>query len=258
MKKKFGQNFLHNIQIIKKIISSANIKKNSNVLEVGPGNGSLTKEIIKKNPKNYTAIEIDKSLNEKLSLFFKNSKYSIIYEDALKFNEKKLLYDKTILISNLPYNISIPLLIKWIYQIEENPWYERMVLMFQKEVAERIISNENSKKFGRISVLASAFFKIKRIADVKKECFFPIPKIDSSILIFEPLKIKKINYNEIKILEIICQILFSNRRKKLKKKLLSIFTTNKIKQNNLDIYFNLRVENLNKDIFYKLVKIYSS
>lgn len=258
MKKKYGQNFLKNNKIIDKIINVANINEGSNILEIGPGNGALSKEIIKKKPKKYIAVEIDKTLDKYLSSIFLNRKYKLIYDDALNFDEKKYFTKDAILISNLPYNISIPLLIKWIYQIENSPWYNKMILMFQKEVGERIISKENTKKFGRITLLASAFFKITKIIDVNKNDFHPVPKIDSMVLLLEPLKKKMINFNEIKALELLSHELFNNRRKKLKNKILKLFNKDIIKKNSLEKIYELRAENLNKETFYKLVKIFNS
>ena len=167
MKKKFGQNFLTDEYIIQKIINTANLSKNSNVLEIGPGDGALSKEIIKKKPLNYIAVEIDKSLENRLNKLFMNTSYQVIFTDALKFNEINYFKDNLILISNLPYNISLPLFIKWTHLTANFTWCSRMILMFQREVAERIIASENSKKYGRISLFASAFYKIIKIFENK-------------------------------------------------------------------------------------------
>lgn len=256
MKKEYGQNFLINSKIIQEIICNAKITNKSNILEIGPGDGALTKEIIKKKPKNYIAVEIDTTLKEKLENIFKDTNYKLIFENALNFNEKKYFSKNTIVISNLPYNISIPLLIKWTRQSAQKKWCDKFILMFQKEVAERIISSENSKKYGRITLLCSAFFKIQKLLDVDKKSFYPVPKVDSSILIFKPLTKKKISYNDINILEKLSLLFFNNRRKKIKKKIQSLYSKKVIDENKLYDLFNLRAENLPPDTFYKLVKIY--
>lgn len=256
MKKEYGQNFLINSKIIQEIISNAKITNKSNILEIGPGDGALTKEIIKKKPKNYIAVEIDTTLKEKLENIFKDTNYKLIFENALNFDEKKYFSKNTIVISNLPYNISIPLLIKWTHQCAQQKWCDKFILMFQKEVAERIISSENSKKYGRITLLCSAFFKIQKLFDVDKKNFHPVPKVDSSILIFKPLTKKKISYNDINILEKLSLLFFNNRRKKIKKKIQSLYSKKVIDENKLYNLFNLRAENLPPDTFYKLVKIY--
>ena len=257
MKKKFGQNFLINFDIISKIIIHAKINKHSDVLEIGPGDGALSKEIVKKKPSKYIAVEIDYLLKNKIEKIFNNTNYKLIFEDALKFDEQFFFKNKIILISNLPYNISIPLLIKWTYLTSSYSWCSRMILMFQKEVADRIISNENSKKFGRISILVSAFFKITKLFDVPKENFFPVPKVNSSVLLFEPLQKKKITSENLKALELLSHELFKNRRKKIKNKLKKLFNDSEIKSNNLEKLYDLRAENLNKSIFYNLAKILS-
>ena len=221
--KKYGQNFLTNPHIIKKIISSSKISKKTNVLEIGPGDGSLTREIIKIQPKNFIAVEIDQLLNEKLKIFFLKNKYKLVFQDALIFKENNYFSENFTIISNLPYNISLALLVKWIYQINNSVFADKMILMFQKEVADRILSEHNSKKYGRISILGSAFYSIKKITDVNKNDFFPVPKVDSSVLCFDKLKKNRIEFNDIKYLEKITYHLFSNRRKKIKKKLQNIF-----------------------------------
>ena len=116
MKKKFGQNFLRNDSIIKKIITIAEIDENSTVYEIGPGDGALTKEIINKNPKKFLAVEIDLSLKEQLNKLLVKKQHNILFVDALKFDEPSHFTSDTIVIGNLPYNISLKLLIKWIYQ----------------------------------------------------------------------------------------------------------------------------------------------
>jgi len=255
MKKKYGQNFLTNQSIVKEIIQAAEIKNNDEILEIGPGDGILTKEIINKNPKKFIAIEIDKSLKINLETLFKkktNHKYEMLFKDALQFDET-LKFDKNFkIISNLPYNISLPLLIKWINQLNKNPVAKKMILMFQKEVAERILAKINSKKYGRISILSSVFYSIKKITDVDKSNFFPIPKVNSTVLLFDLLKKPMLNISNIEYLQKITLELFNNRRKKLKKKLQKIFSNEIINKNFLEELFDLRAENLTPNIYCKL------
>ena len=203
MKKKFGQNFLVNQTVVKKIIEASNINSNDNILEIGPGDGALTKEIIKKKPNTFIAVEIDRSLMSTLQVLFnkKKNNYELILADALKFDESSKFSNNFKIISNLPYNISLPLLIKWIDQLKKIPFANKMILMFQKEVAERILANKDSKKYGRISVLCSSFYDIKKIVDVDKKDFFPIPKVNSVVLSFDPLKKFKIDIDHIEFLK---------------------------------------------------------
>ena len=255
MKKKFGQNFLINQRIVKKIIEASNININDDILEIGPGDGVLTKEIIKKKPNKFIALEIDRSLNDRLNVLFdkkKNNNYELIFEDALKFDESSKFSNNFKIISNLPYNISLPLLIKWIDQSKKLPFAHKMILMFQKEVAERILANTDSKKYSRITILCSSFYHIKKIIDVDKKDFFPIPKVNSIVLSFDHLKKPKIDISSIEFLKKITFELFNSRRKKLKKKIQSLFSDEIIKHNYLDKLYDLRVENLTVDIFCKL------
>jgi 16S rRNA (adenine1518-N6/adenine1519-N6)-dimethyltransferase len=255
MKKSFGQNFLKEQSVIDKIIKSSRINKDSIVYEVGAGDGALSKEIIKINPKEYLAIEIDTLLIPGLKKLFTKEHHKLINEDALKFNETFFFKKDVTIISNLPYNISIKLLLKWIYQYSTNPWIAHMVLMFQKEVCERILSNENSKKYGRISLINSAFFDTSKVLDVDKKFFFPSPKVDSAVIEFTPLKKNIIDSKSIHKLEYLSRNLFFNRRKKLKNKIKKIFEEKTIEKFELNKYFNLRAENLNKETFYFLAKL---
>ena len=150
-KKKLGQNFLINKDIIKKIADIGNINKNSSIIEIGPGSGSLTEELLKRNPKEIFAIEFDKDLTSHLDKIKNNySNFNYKISDALTFNEKSIFKKNSIIFGNLPYNIPLKLLIKWIYSDPWPPFYDQMILMFQKEVAERIIATPNHKKYGRI------------------------------------------------------------------------------------------------------------
>ena len=254
MKKKFGQNFLINQTVVKKIIEASNINSNDDILEIGPGDGVLTKEIIKKKPNKFIAVEIDRSLMSTLQVLFnkKKNNYELILADALKFDERSKFSNNFKIISNLPYNISLPLLIKWIDQLKKIPFANKMILMFQKEVAERILANTNTKKYGRISILCSSFYHIKKVMDVDKKDFFPIPKVNSVVLSFDPLKKSKISIDNLEFLKRISFELFNNRRKKLKKKIQSLFSHEIIKFNRLDKLYDLRAENLTVDIFCKL------
>ena len=255
MKKKYGQNFLINQSIVKEIIKAADIQTYDEILEIGPGDGILTREIINKKPRKLISIEIDKSLKKNLEGLFAvktNNGYELLFMDALQFNENSKFNNEYKIISNLPYNISLPLLIKWIKQLNKKPVAKKMVLMFQKEVADRILANINSKKYGRISILSSAFYDIRKITDVDKKNFFPIPKVNSTILLFDLLKKPLLNISYISYLEKITTELFSSRRKKLKKKLQKIFSNEIINKNFLYQLFDLRAENIKPDIYFKL------
>ena len=253
-KKSLGQNFLTDTNIINKIISLIEIK-NENILEIGPGTGNLTLEILKKSPKKLTVIEKDSNLANLLQKRFFN-KINIINEDVLKIDENNLEKDKLIVFGNLPYNISTEILSKWILNINNNKfWFKNLILMFQKEVADRIISKFNSKNYGRISILANWKLDIIKICDVKPSSFYPKPKIDSSVLLFKP----KLNFSSLKNpknLEKITRIFFMHRRKMLKKPYNYFFNGNPKVANKLKIDLNLRPQNLNFETYYKLTEEY--
>ena len=159
------------------------------------------------------------------------------------------------IISNLPFNISSELVIKWCKIQNSYNCIDSMVLMFQKELAERIIAKKDTKKFGRLSILCNAFFSIKKKLLVSKNNFFPIPKVDAMVLNFIPHKINKIKKNNFEKLEKITRIFFNERRKKNKKKIIKIFLLVKLKNIILKNFIILRAENIDKEIFFKLSNI---
>ena len=252
-KKSLGQNFLVDQNIIRKITNIIDIK-NKYVLEVGPGTGNLTSSILKKNPKKIFVVEKDNNLSIKLSNEFKNQ-ITIINDDILNINENLICSEKLIVFGNLPYNISTEILCKWILNLNnEKIWFTNLILMFQKEVADRIISKYNSSSYGRLSILANWKLNIKKIIDIKPKSFSPSPRIDSTLLFFSKKNnfINLINpYN----LEKITRIFFNQRRKMIKKPYYSLFSDDKIaKKLNLDL--NLRPQNLDYDDYYNLAYEY--
>ena len=160
-KKSLGQNFLIDKKIINVIVDTINIKDKM-VLEVGPGTGNLTKALFEKKPKKLFVIEKDKNLASLLRTEFKN-KISVLNADILKINENIISDEKLIVFGNLPYNISTEILCKWILNLnDEKIWFSNLILMFQKEVADRIISNYNCSNYGRLSILANWKLDIKK------------------------------------------------------------------------------------------------
>ena len=253
-KKSLGQNFLINQDIIKKIINVVDIK-NKNVLEIGPGTGNLTLEILRKTPKKVILIEKDTNLSNLLQKKFKEN-VEIINEDILKINENILCDQSLIVFGNLPYNISTEILSKWILNLNKNKiWFSYLILMFQKEVADRIISKFNTKDYGRLSVLANWRLKIRKIIDVDAASFRPKPKVDSTVLFFEPKK-NFFEFKNPKNLEKITRIFFMHRRKMIKKPYKQLFDNNENIAFQMGIDLNLRPQNLNFDTYYELTKKY--
>ena len=188
-KKSLGQNFLIDKNILEKITNLTDIKDKL-VLEIGPGTGNLTSYILKKNPKKIFVIEKDYELATNLKKKFQDQ-LIIINEDILKVDETTIFKDKVTVFGNLPYNISTEILSKWIINLKDFFWFECLVLMFQKEVADRIIAEFNTTKYGRLSIISNWKLKIKKVFDINPEAFSPKPKVMSSVLIFYPKKNEK-------------------------------------------------------------------
>ena len=252
-KKSLGQNFLIDKNIIEKIVNTTDIS-NKTILEIGPGTGNLTSYIFKKNPKKLFVIEKDNELSRNLEKKFDNE-IIIINDDVLKVDETKLFKEKVTVFGNLPYNISTEILSKWILNLNDNFWFECLVLMFQKEVADRIIAEFNTSNYGRLSIICNWKLNIKKICDIKPEAFYPKPKIDSSLLFFSPKK-KFIKINYPTNLEKITRVFFNQRRKMLKKPFNQLFNGNKKILEKLKINLNLRPQNLDLETYYKLASEY--
>ena len=252
-KKSLGQNFLIDKNILEKIVSIIDIK-DKNILEIGPGTGNLTSYILNKNPKKFFVIEKDDELAINLKNKFDN-KLIIINDDVLNVDETNLFEDKLIVFGNLPYNISTEVISKWIINLGNNFWFESLILMFQKEVANRIIAKFNTSNYGRLSIICNWKLNIKKICDIKSESFSPKPKIDSSLLFFYPKK-DFIKIEDPNNLEKITRIFFNQRRKMLKKPYNQLFNGDQKVLKKLNIDLNLRPQNLNFDTYYKLALEY--
>ena len=256
-KKSLGQNFLIDNNIIEKIVQLGKINSSSIVLEVGPGTGNLTSEILKKKPKKFYAVEKDKELSLLLMKKFENKKNFIVYNnDILKIDGNDISNNKIIVLGNLPYNISTQLLAKWILLKKWPPWYENLVLMFQKEVADRIIAKCGTKFYGRLSILSNWRLKVFKHFNVSRNCFFPKPNVDSTVLSFCPIKNSKFEYKNPKNLETITRIFFSNRRKMINKPFKKLFKNNIDIKKKLKLDLSLRPDKLDFETYYKLTDIY--
>ena len=253
-KKSLGQNFLIDKNIINLIIDAGNIKKNDVVYEVGPGTGNLTKEILDKQPAKIFTVEKDKILAKKLVERF-NDKIFMINEDVLEVDEKKLSDQPMIVFGNLPYNISTQILVKWIKILNLNSTFKRLILMFQKEVGERIIADTNKKNYGRLAILTSWKMDVKKIADVSPKSFFPIPRVKSTILLIEP-KNKYYNLKNPKNLEYITNVFFNQRRKMIKKPINLLFKNANELSSKLDINLNDRPQNLTPTKYFQICEEY--
>jgi 16S rRNA (adenine1518-N6/adenine1519-N6)-dimethyltransferase len=255
-KKSLGQNFLIDNNILQKIVNAVPINKSNEILEIGPGTGNLTDYLVKKNPKKIFVVEKDSNLSSLLAEKFKN-KINIINDDILKISENLISKEKLIVFGNLPYNISTKILSKWIISINKNFWFSKLILMFQKEVADRIIAKTNTSNYGRLSILSNWKLDIKKIINIGPNSFFPKPRVESSLLIFSP-KNKFFKIKNPKNIEMITRVFFNQRRKMIKKPFSQIFKDSDQIAKNLNIDLNLRPQNLSPDTYYKIAKEYEN
>ena len=257
LKKSLGQNFLIDQNTIDKIVKIGKIEKNKTILEIGSGNGSLTKKITNMNPKKIIAVEKDNKLASLLKNNFNNFKnVKIINDDIFNVIRNNNLEQNTIVFGNLPYNISTQILASLVLLERWPPWYEVMILMFQKEVANRILAKKNTKDFGRLSILCNWRLNIKKHFDVSKNCFFPKPKVNSTVLSFRPKKNINFNIKNPRNLEMITRVLFANRRKMINKNFAKLFMNDKLVAKDLNLDLNQRPGELSNEMFYKIVMKY--
>ncbi len=250
-KKSLGQNFLIDKNILKKITDIGKITENDKIIEVGPGNGNLTEYLINKNPKYLKIIEKDNELIKVLSNKFKD-RIEIFHNDILKVRED--FYDDGVIIyGNLPYNISTKILANWC--LSKNIKFKKLILMFQKEVADRIIAEVNTKEYSRITILANWKYDIKKILDINPECFIPKPKIKSTLLEFIP-KNSFIELENPRNLEKITNLFFNQRRKMIKKNFMRLFKDFNIVAEKYNVKLTDRPQKLSVDKFIMIIKEY--
>ena len=254
-KKSLGQNFLIDQNIINKIINVSEIEKKY-ILEIGPGTGNLTSAILNKNPQKLIVIEKDNDLAKQLHLKF-NSNITVINKDILIIDEKKLSNKKLTVFGNLPYNISTEILCKWILNLKDQYWFDYLILMFQKEVADRIIAEFNSKHYSRLSIISRWRLNVQKICDIKPESFSPKPKVDSSLIFFKP-KDTYYKFKDPKNLEKVTRIFFMHRRKMIKKPYNQMFNGKTYFAKKLKIDLELRPQNLSFETYYNLTREYEN
>ena len=239
IRKSWGQNFLIDENTINKIIHSINPNKKDHIIEIGPGRGALTNELAHL-VKYLTIIEIDPLLTNELKKY-KYTNTKIINKDVLKWIPENINH-KYKIVGNLPYNISSPIIFKFL----ELQCWNKMIIMVQKELADRIISKPNSKDYSRISVMSQTFTNVKRVFNISKNVFHPKPEIESSLIVF--LK-KNINVNYEKFSQLI-KMAFKQRRKKLKNNLINLSKISSINK-----FSDKRAENIS---VLEFIKIYNN
>ncbi len=256
--KRFGQNFLYDLNLTRKIVKHAQIDANATVIEIGPGPGGLSRAILESNPKRFIAIEMDKvilPLLEDLKTYYPT--LEVYNADALCFDYESIS-SKIQIIANLPYNISTVLLVKWLDLIEKNPnLFSSLTLMFQKEVAERIVSEPDRGSFGKLSVISQVLCRVEKCFDVPPSAFYPPPKVVSSVIRLEPYPkpLYEMDYSSLKA---VLQAAFGQRRKMLRASLKGAFENPAEILNSLGIAETKRAENLSIQDFCNLSKQLSS
>ena len=253
-KKKLGQNFLHDKNIISSIVNKANVE-DEDIIEIGPGPGILTESILKNKARSLLVIEKDDSFEVNLKKIKNNyrNNFDYLINDVIDFDFKKLTKKNYKFVSNLPYNISVPFILKMIRIRKIIPWKE-MILMVQKEVAERITANISTKNYGRLSIMVNLNNDVEKLLNVKPSSFIPRPKVDSTVIKISPKK-KYLNINT-EVFEKIVKICFSQRRKKVKNNLdqLNINTISLLELSNIDP--DIRAENIDIEGFIRISSNY--
>ena len=253
-KKSLGQNFLNDSNLLSKIADLGSISKNDTILEIGPGTGNLTDEIIKRNPKKIILVEKDKYLSNELNIKY-GKQVKLINKDILNCYRDFNFEEPIKIFGNLPYNISTKILVSFIKLKDLNKIVKKLIFIFQKEVADRIIAEENTKSYGRLSILTSWKMDVKKITDINPGCFYPKPKVWSSLISLSP-KSKIENLKEPKYLEHITNIFFNQRRKMIKKPMKQLFKDHEKIAKQLHIDLNLRPQNVSKIKYLEICKIF--
>lgn len=254
-KKSLGQNFLIDKNIIKKIVALTKIK-GRNIIEIGPGKGALTDEILIHQPKTFSLIEKDANLAQQLKLKYSSKKNIKIYnEDILNFNVEKILSQNSIIFGNLPYNISSQILVKILKFKIWPPRFCDLIFMFQKELGEKILGDCPSVNYGRLSILSNYRLNFLDKFLVSKNCFFPKPKVTSMVILFKPKLRKLYNIKNILNLEKITNFFFSNKRKMINKTIKKILNEPQIKSIT-SLKLNSRPSEIKPETYYKITELF--
>ncbi len=254
-KKSLGQNFLVDKNIIRKIINLVKLEK-KNIIEIGAGHGALTDEILKKKPNLLNIIEKDINLFKELKMKYSGVKNIRIYnDDILNFNLESLTTKNSIIMGNLPYNISSQILVKILRFKKWPPNFENLIFMFQKELGEKILGKCPNANYGRLSILSNYRLKFVSKFLVSKNCFFPKPKVTSMVILFKPILKKKYSIENILNLEKITNFFFSNRRKMINKTIKKILNEPQIKSIT-SLKLNSRPSEIRPETYYKITELF--
>ncbi len=251
-KKSLGQNFLIDKNIISKIVTEVSACNDDLIIEIGPGRGALTKEL-KRKQAHLICYEIDQDLAGILSKL-EDEKTKIIWQDFLKSrideDIKDIKYNKLYIVGNLPYYITTPIIE---HIMDSNIDFEKLIIMVQREVADRFMANIHTKEYGYITVVLNYYFEVSKVTDVSRYCFNPVPKVESTVLRLVPRKEKEeLDFNKFKEFLKVC---FSQKRKTLKNNLKG-YDWHKIKNvlNKYHMTESVRAEEISKDVFVEIFK----
>jgi len=260
-KKRFGQHWLINENILEKIKQTANLNEDDFLLEIGPGRGALTSRLLDSKIKGLHAVELDKDLIDLLvKRFSENEKFSLQQGDILKINFEKSKYDFTKIVANIPYNISSPILEKFLGRLgeERNNNIKNIIFLMQKDIVDRIIANEGDSNNGAMSTRIKLISDVKKICDISPSAFYPEPKVYSSLVLFKPLPSNlRLDFKLEKCVDSLLKATFSARRKKIKNTIRSILSKKDIEKIEFDsgISFEVRPQDLSIDQWINIAKL---
>ena len=240
-RKRFGQNFLHDPGVIERIVRAINPKPGEAMVEIGPGLGAITQELLEINPA-LQVVELDRDLVPVLrTKFFNYPEFRIHEADALKFDFRQLVQDgkRLRIVGNLPYNISTPLIF---HLLEQSGVVQDMHFMLQKEVVQRLAAVPGDNNYGRLGIMAQYFCKVQPLFEVGPGAFRPAPKVDSAIVRLVPHETLPHPARDLATLQTVVRTAFNARRKTLRKGLAGLITAQQLQS--LGIDDGLRPENL--------------
>jgi len=253
--KKLGQNFIFDKNILNKIVSLLDPTSTDLVIEIGPGLGGLTEAMLNSGFKKILLIEKDKQFSNILkdikSKFPKN--LELQFEDALNFDFSSLDFKNISVISNLPYNVATKILTKLLFEQYNTKKFDNLILMFQREVAERIVAKHSTNNYGRLSIISQYLYECSISFNLNPSIFYPKPKVESSIVTFNS---KKTPQNlKISTLEEITRLSFNQRRKMIKSNLKSIIDEKTLEEV-YEINPNSRPENISAQDYIRISQLY--
>ena len=260
-KKRFGQHWLINEKILEKIRQTANLDEDDFILEIGPGRGALTSRLLDSKIRGLHAVELDKDLIEFLNTkFSKFEKFSLQQGDILKINFENSKYEFTKVVANIPYNISSPILEKFLGGLgeERKNNIKNIIFLMQKDIVDRIIANEGDSNNGAISTRIKLISTVEKICDISPSAFYPEPKVYSSLVVFKPLPSNlRLDFKLEKYIDNLLKVTFSARRKKIKNTITSILSKEDIERIEIEsgISFDLRPQELSIEQWINIAKL---